>query len=292
MSSSNKICSICQEPLARGDRSVCWRACAHGFHRPCLRRWLELSSTCPVCRMAGTNCTHSPGEHRDLDAAEQSQTAIDEAQERVDEARRQLALREDAATDAQARVREARQQLSLDESTLVRLRAARPSPQPRRRRPRSVSPSAPARPRSRSRSPRAPRAPRPFVVPSSLMPSVADSSREFAPASPRPWSHWAARARSRRRPIVLSDAEEEEEEEEGADPTWSPYRPRPISPVPAWVAGPSPSDSPSRSRASHRSPESPDSPPEAPPLPARRPRRRLRWDIPVGADSDSDEESH
>ena len=43
------ICSICLEPLRRGD-AVLPLACTHTFHAGCLRPWLLRSASCPNCK--------------------------------------------------------------------------------------------------------------------------------------------------------------------------------------------------------------------------------------------------
>ena len=43
-------CVVCLEPLSDiGARPL---ACGHAFHADCVRRWLQVSPTCPVCRGA------------------------------------------------------------------------------------------------------------------------------------------------------------------------------------------------------------------------------------------------
>ena len=50
-------CAICTESLAAkaaapGDAVVLPCACAHAYHRACIRRWLAERRTCPTCRFA------------------------------------------------------------------------------------------------------------------------------------------------------------------------------------------------------------------------------------------------
>lgn len=41
-------CVICLDPMTPAAASRL--ACGHAFHAPCLRRWTDVSPTCPVCR--------------------------------------------------------------------------------------------------------------------------------------------------------------------------------------------------------------------------------------------------
>jgi hypothetical protein len=48
-------CPICQEPYLDGERPVQIRntsRCDHVFGLTCLRKWLEMNNTCPMCRTA------------------------------------------------------------------------------------------------------------------------------------------------------------------------------------------------------------------------------------------------
>ena len=61
MDCAHRHCAICLEDS--GDAGPPWselRPCAHAFHGPCLRRWLEVQNTCPVCRVAVTELDGSP----------------------------------------------------------------------------------------------------------------------------------------------------------------------------------------------------------------------------------------
>jgi ABC-type bacteriocin/lantibiotic exporter with double-glycine peptidase domain len=42
-------CSICLENVQEGRQTL---PCGHEFHEDCLREWLALQNTCPVCRAA------------------------------------------------------------------------------------------------------------------------------------------------------------------------------------------------------------------------------------------------
>lgn len=44
-----KDCSVCQEDFAIDD-TVNVLPCLHPTHKDCLRPWLDLHNTCPVCR--------------------------------------------------------------------------------------------------------------------------------------------------------------------------------------------------------------------------------------------------
>ncbi|MDA7838809.1 hypothetical protein N9A45_00580 [bacterium] len=49
---TGKTCSVCMEKIMRPD--VHCLPCAHVFHRACIRRWFQQSTSCPVCRMDST----------------------------------------------------------------------------------------------------------------------------------------------------------------------------------------------------------------------------------------------
>ena len=44
---SEDVCSICRCTLGLGTETM---ACNHRFHTMCIHRWIQRSSTCPVCR--------------------------------------------------------------------------------------------------------------------------------------------------------------------------------------------------------------------------------------------------
>ena len=44
---SNAECPVCLESL---DDNALVLPCCHGFHRPCIERWLRVKAECPVCR--------------------------------------------------------------------------------------------------------------------------------------------------------------------------------------------------------------------------------------------------
>lgn len=46
------ICTICNDDVGTCDNVN--TTCGHIFHLSCLRRWLESSQTCPVCRQTCT----------------------------------------------------------------------------------------------------------------------------------------------------------------------------------------------------------------------------------------------
>uniref|UniRef100_A0A7S3YEZ9 RING-type domain-containing protein n=1 Tax=Lotharella globosa TaxID=91324 RepID=A0A7S3YEZ9_9EUKA len=46
----NKDCPICLETLQPNMPNCVVLRCSHGFHRPCLDRWLEKRRICPYCR--------------------------------------------------------------------------------------------------------------------------------------------------------------------------------------------------------------------------------------------------
>lgn len=47
---AEKVCSICLEVLAVGEKCSELPACRHVFHRRCIALWMEKKSTCPLCR--------------------------------------------------------------------------------------------------------------------------------------------------------------------------------------------------------------------------------------------------
>jgi hypothetical protein len=44
----NNQCSICINNIE--PDSVEYLPCAHGFHRDCITRWLEIKHYCPICK--------------------------------------------------------------------------------------------------------------------------------------------------------------------------------------------------------------------------------------------------
>ncbi|XP_050229468.1 E3 ubiquitin-protein ligase SIRP1-like [Mercurialis annua] len=42
-------CSICLDEIGIGHE-ICKMPCNHGFHSSCIRKWLNIHATCPVCR--------------------------------------------------------------------------------------------------------------------------------------------------------------------------------------------------------------------------------------------------
>lgn len=47
---SQSMCPICLEVYA-GDKAIVLN-CSHMFHSHCIRDWIKLHSTCPLCRVA------------------------------------------------------------------------------------------------------------------------------------------------------------------------------------------------------------------------------------------------
>lgn len=43
-------CSICQESIKEGERTMIIQKCRHGFHQKCLDPWLTTRDSCPNCR--------------------------------------------------------------------------------------------------------------------------------------------------------------------------------------------------------------------------------------------------
>ncbi|XP_037815734.1 uncharacterized protein LOC119606371 [Lucilia sericata] len=71
------LCIICNENLGSENKTV--TTCNHCFHSPCLRRWLETSPTCPVCRQP---CNNLDGNSQDFQPTRlaPSNTRIEEEQ--------------------------------------------------------------------------------------------------------------------------------------------------------------------------------------------------------------------
>lgn len=42
-------CSICHEKMYEGEDYI-ELECKHSFHKNCLKKWLEIDNTCPICR--------------------------------------------------------------------------------------------------------------------------------------------------------------------------------------------------------------------------------------------------
>ncbi len=45
----NEFCSICLEKFIK-DEKILKTPCSHFFHELCIREWLKISKSCPVCR--------------------------------------------------------------------------------------------------------------------------------------------------------------------------------------------------------------------------------------------------
>ena len=43
-------CSICQETIQEGHRTLIIQRCQHGFHERCIEPWRQQNNTCPNCR--------------------------------------------------------------------------------------------------------------------------------------------------------------------------------------------------------------------------------------------------
>jgi len=44
------VCTICYDYLPVESTQLLEMCCGHLFHEPCLRRWLKIQNSCPVCR--------------------------------------------------------------------------------------------------------------------------------------------------------------------------------------------------------------------------------------------------
>jgi len=49
MSGEHKSCMICMEEFEDGE-NIRLLPCLHRFHRDCIDKWLNTSTTCPVCK--------------------------------------------------------------------------------------------------------------------------------------------------------------------------------------------------------------------------------------------------
>lgn len=57
----NSICSICTEDFTEGDEVV-FCSCKHCYHNHCLKEWLRLKNSCPLCKLnicGGSHATES-----------------------------------------------------------------------------------------------------------------------------------------------------------------------------------------------------------------------------------------
>lgn len=46
-----KECVICMQSFAEGEDMICLDCDnRHAFHAECLKRWLRINNTCPICR--------------------------------------------------------------------------------------------------------------------------------------------------------------------------------------------------------------------------------------------------
>lgn len=55
------FCSICQEDIQEGQRTLVISSCQHGFHEACVSAWLRSKGTCPNCR---SELSAQPAEER------------------------------------------------------------------------------------------------------------------------------------------------------------------------------------------------------------------------------------
>ncbi|EPS96137.1 hypothetical protein FOMPIDRAFT_61871, partial [Fomitopsis schrenkii] len=53
-------CGICLSQFKDEELAALAPVCQHSFHEKCLRRWLAMKRTCPICRntLALDNSTH------------------------------------------------------------------------------------------------------------------------------------------------------------------------------------------------------------------------------------------
>ena len=56
-SDMNEICSICLGQFDTGNRVHVAPKCGHQFHPNCMRKWIQRSFTCPLCRRDLRECT-------------------------------------------------------------------------------------------------------------------------------------------------------------------------------------------------------------------------------------------
>ncbi|XP_021894479.1 RING-H2 finger protein ATL66-like [Carica papaya] len=46
----NEECVICLEGFADGEECKILNDCNHGYHKPCVDKWLKIHNQCPLCR--------------------------------------------------------------------------------------------------------------------------------------------------------------------------------------------------------------------------------------------------
>ena len=64
-STNIEICSICLKPLPEIEENgpaVSLKPCYHKFHHGCIKKWMSISNTCPLCRVVVTHLTNDDGE--------------------------------------------------------------------------------------------------------------------------------------------------------------------------------------------------------------------------------------
>ena len=44
------VCPICQEEFSESKKHQITLHCGHKYHKSCLREWLKLNASCPMCR--------------------------------------------------------------------------------------------------------------------------------------------------------------------------------------------------------------------------------------------------
>ncbi|KAK8479994.1 hypothetical protein V6N13_132658 [Hibiscus sabdariffa] len=45
-----EYCVVCISKVSEGEK-LRWLRCGHGFHACCIDAWLEVGTTCPICRV-------------------------------------------------------------------------------------------------------------------------------------------------------------------------------------------------------------------------------------------------
>ena len=59
--SKNSVCSICMEDFTEGEELVLC-PCKHCYHERCIKEWLKLKNSCPLCKLnicSGPHATES-----------------------------------------------------------------------------------------------------------------------------------------------------------------------------------------------------------------------------------------
>lgn len=71
----NPSCPVCMEDYKPGDNDILKvRQCGHIFHRDCLKSWMKVNRTCPLCRLDLVSGTHGEDAAKGIGAAQEPDT--------------------------------------------------------------------------------------------------------------------------------------------------------------------------------------------------------------------------